>query len=362
VSYGHLPGHPPARGGVGFQSYPVALQSGSTVTQFPEQPERPSPTQPSPRGERPARRERGELAVHGEQPVNGPTQFLDVPWLLEASQPMRPVPRVWFFLGGLFLVMLLSAVTTGSAGSGRGVVEAISGLLMAALMAGLLVASHLLVRRLRAEQQTVEGIAELLQLRRWAEAAGQLDRFLGVPTRTQGMRAQALLYLGSVLARYQRFADAVTVYEYLLEHELVDGSSAYGLRLGRAMAILREDRLVDADRAISELRRLTPSQVDPAGLGLLELYRDVKTGHADDAIVRFEKMLPAFRKHLGHRTADAWAMAAWAFDHLGRPADAGRAYRHATLLSPPVELSRRYPEVRKLEGKYEPAYAPTEAA
>ena len=306
-------------------------------------------------------------APHDESSPAGPTQFLDVPWLLEASEPKRPLPRLWFFAGGLFAVMLLSAVANGQQGASRGIVEAASGVLMALLMVALLMVallagSHLLVRRLRAEQQLVEGIGELVQLRRWTEAAGQLDRYLGAPTRTQSMRAQAILYLGAVLARYQRYDDAITVYEYLLERQAIDAGSAYGLRLARGMAMLREDRLVDADRAISEVRRLTPAQLDPAGLGLLELYRDVKTGHADDAILRFDKMLPAYRKHLGHRSADAWALAAWAYHRLGRSADAGRAFRNATQLSPPVELFRRYPEVKTLDGKYAPAFAPADAA
>ena len=41
---------------------------------------------------------------------------------------------------------------------------------------------------------------------------------------------------------------------------------------------------------------------------------------------------------------------------------AAKAFRNATLLAAPVELYRRYAEVRKLEGVYEPAYAPEEAA
>lgn len=295
-------------------------------------------------------------------PAPRPPDFLDVPVLLEASRPRRPVPRLWLFLGGMAAVMLLSAALTGRAGAARPAVEALSGLLMALVLGGLVVGSTVMVRRLRAEQQAVEGIGELLQLRRWSEAGTQLDRYLSGPARTHSLRAQALIFLGSVLARYQRFGDAVTVYEHLLDSGMIDGPAAYGLRLGRAMAMLREDRLVDADRAISELRRRTPADADAAGLNLLELYRDVKTGHADDAVVRFRRSLPAFRQHLGHRAADAWGLVARAHDLLGQHADARLAYRNATLLSPPVELHRRYPEVQRLEGRYEPTYAPPEAA
>jgi hypothetical protein len=128
------------------------------------------------------------------------------------------------------------------------------------------------------------------------------------------------------------------------------------------MAILREDRLVDADRAITELRRMTPAGVDSAGLWLLELYRDVKTGHAEEAIERFGKHLEVMRVQLGHRIADAWILVARALDMLSRTQEAERAFRAATLLAPPTEMFRRYPETEKLKGKYEPAYAPAEAA
>jgi tetratricopeptide (TPR) repeat protein len=289
-------------------------------------------------------------------------QFLDVPWLLEASEPRRPVPRLYFFLGGILAVLVLSSVFSSRSGTARGLVEALSGLAIAGIAVALVVTSTIVVRRLRAEQQLVETIGELLQLKRWTEAGQQLDRYLAAPARTHTLRAQALIFLGSVLARYQRFGDAITVYEYLLDSGMVDGGAAYGLRLGRAMAMLREDRLVDVDRAISELRRMTPATVDSGGLALLELYRDVKTGHSDDAVRGFEKQLPAMRQQLGHRLADGWALAARAYDLMNRPEDAQRAFRNATLLSPPGELYRRYPEVKKLEGKYEPSYAPTEAA
>lgn len=294
-----------------------------------------------------------------QPPVRG---FLDVHYLLDSSEPRRPIPRIWFFLGGMIVVILFSGVLSTAAGDNAALVQVASSILVIGLMVALMTASSAIVKRVRGEQEAIETIGELVQMRRWNEAGGQLDQLLGRPMRTHGARAQSLVYLGAVLARYQRFDDALTVYDYLLRSNMLDAGSSYGIRLGRAMAMLRQDHLVDADRAISELRRQTPPGVDSAGLGLIELYRDVKTGHADDAVQRFEKSLPSLREQLGHRTGDAWALAARGYDLLGRADDAARAYRNATLLSPPVELFRRYPEVQKLEGRYEPAYAPAEAA
>jgi hypothetical protein len=47
---------------------------------------------------------------------------------------------------------------------------------------------------------------------------------------------------------------------------------------------------------------------------------------------------------------------------LGRDDEAKAAYERATLLAPPLELHRRYPEMAKLEQKYPATVAPREAA
>ena len=292
-----------------------------------------------------------------------PPPFLDVPTLLESSQPRPRVSLFWYALGGFLLVILGATLLSGHSDTGRKLVDALSALLMLALIAGMMVMTVFTVRRHRAEQQEVEAASELVQLRRWPQAALLLQEALSKPARSLGLRSQALIYLGAVLARYHRFDDAIAVYDHLLEQNLVDGGTAYGLRLGRAMAMLREDHLFDADRAIAELRRLGGSAgVDSGGLALVEIFRDVKTGHPDEAVKIFEEKLPVLRDQLGHRVADAYALAARAYDLLGRTAEAQDAYTRATLLAPLIELHRRYPDVEKLAGKYQPSPAPPEAA
>ena len=289
--------------------------------------------------------------------------FLDVPTLLEASQPRPRVGWFWYGAGGFLLVVFGATLLSGHSETGKKLVDSLSALLMVGLIAGMMVLTVLTVRRHRAEQQEVEAASELVQLRRWPQAAILLGEVLSRPARSLGLRSQALIYLGAVLARYHRFDDAITVYNHLLDHNLVDGGAAYGLRLGRVMAMLREDHLFDADRAIAELRRMSSGAgVDSGGLALVEIYRDVKTGHPDEAVAIFEDKLPALRDQLGHRVADAYALAARAYDLLGRTAEAQDAYTRATLLAPLVELHRRYPDVEKLAGRYQPASAPAEAA
>ena len=121
------------------------------------------------------------------------------------------------------------------------------------------------------------------------------------------------------------------MHNYVLEEIPLDDATEHAVPLARAMSLLREDHLLDADRAIAELRR-TSRGMESAGLALVEIYRDVKTGHPAEAIEIFDGRLAVMRKQLGHRLADAWALAARAYDLLSRPADAKAAFENATLL------------------------------
>ena len=300
-------------------------------------------------------------------------EFLDVHTLLERSQPNPRGAWVWYALGGFLVVVVGSAAMSRQSGAMAQLVNVLSALIMLGLIAGLMLFTWLTVRRARAEHQQLEAIEELIQLRRWPQAGAVLTFMLSQPTRTAAGRVQALIYLSSVLARYNRFDDAIAVQNHLLDNVMMDAGTAHALRLGRAMAMLREDHLVDADRAINELRRSLRSgaraedvaeedgaaaEVESGGLALVEIYRDVKTGHPAEAVDMFTKKLPAIREQLGHRAGDAWALVGRAYDMLGRADDAGRAYENATLLTDRAELERRYPEVAPLASKYRAARVP----
>lgn len=260
------------------------------------------------------------------------------------------------------LVLVISGLSSAQSGRAGVTLDVLASLVLLTVVGVGIAMGGASVRRIRRETGQVDSIGELVQLQRWSEAAVQLELYLSSPTRTWGLRAQALAYLAAVLGRYQRHEDAITVLDHLLDSGMIEAGSAVALRLGRATAMLREDHLVDADRALSELRRGVNSEVGQASLALLELYRDVKTGHHADAVERFKKSHGLIRQWLGHRVADAWALVARSLDVLNQPQEAHRAFQNATLLCPPGELFRRYPEVARLQGRYEPAYAPDEAA
>lgn len=285
--------------------------------------------------------------------------FLEPGDLIERSQPTAQ--NEWFWaVGGTLMVLVLVASWAGSQTPElRPAVNALTGMMLIGAAFGMGLYTWRVAQSRNEEMRRLEYVEELIQLRRWPEAAVVLQRMLSEPMRTPQARIQALVYLASVLGRYQRYQDAVTVQEYLLAHVAMDDSASHALRCARAMGMLHEDRLVDADRAINELRR-SGAGASSAGLALVELYRDVKTGHPAEAIQTFRDRLPQMRKQLGHRVAEAWALAARAYDMVGQTQLAAEAYASASVLAPIADISRRYAEVAALTGRYPATNAPAE--
>jgi len=246
------------------------------------------------------------------------------------------------------------------------------------------------------ERETLSQFEDNLALKQIAAAMGGLVGLLSRPMRTPEGRLRALILLATALARSDRQDEALQLYDELLERERLGGPGADVVRVARAMAMLRNDRLFDADRAITDLRQrlkrpaeLPPPQplaelinddeeaeVQPepaivpvedlepaagltehgvrlyAGVRLVELYRDVKTGHLDDALALFDTEREALRRGLGHRYAEALALVAAAHDRLNHADEAARAFADATALAPVVDLIRKYPELAQLPTKY----------
>lgn len=295
--------------------------------------------------------------------MESPPQFLDPSVLLEVSQPRARIPWLQFLIGGFVLAMILSWTVGHSAQTpeSQNVFESLIACGLMGFVGSITLLAFSGARRARIEQLTVSSIEELIHLRRWPEAGLMLQALLSRPARSPIARAQGLFFLAMVLARYHRFEDSVSVYDYILSEMALDDATDHLVRLGRAMALLREENLLDADRAISELRR-TSRGVESAGLALVEIYRDVKTGHPVEALELFDQRLDVLRRQLGHRVADGWALAARAYDMLDRREEAQAAFQNATILMPLPELIRRYPEVAALTSKYAPAPAPPEVA
>jgi len=286
--------------------------------------------------------------------------LFDVRRLIEQSMP-RPRGR-WFLAAaigaGVFLVFTMIAATQKPEFAGA--LRLFGVIVFLGFFIAFVVATYSTAQAIRAEHDRIVRIEELVMLRAWPQAAGELWLALSQPMYSHASRVQGLLYLGSVLSRYHRFADAIRVHDYVLEHVELEGPLGVSVRVARAMAMLRDDRLFDADRAIAELRRMTAGE--SAGVTLVELYRDVKTGHPGEAVELFRSKQSLLGPQLGHRAADAYVLAAKAFAMIGDESASRACYEKATFLAPPAELARRYPEVVDLTEKFAPAPAPPEAA
>ncbi|HZZ43900.1 MAG TPA: hypothetical protein VFE58_13265 [Tepidisphaeraceae bacterium] len=284
-------------------------------------------------------------------------EFLGVERLLEKSKPGGSAGWVWYGAGGLVLLGLLGGIGGTKPTQEELVVQVASAGMMMLIVIGMGTAIWVKLQRFREEQRRLGEVDEFIQLRRWVEAGLALEVMLSRPMRSPTHRVQGLVYLASVLGRYQRFTDALAVQEYLLKHVQFDRAGEFTLKVGRAMAMLREDHLVDADRAMSELRKLSGGQAS-GGLALVEIYRDIKTGHAAEAIEIFNKRSVVIREQLGHRAGDVHALVARAQDMAGDEAAAQKAWGDATVLTPARELVRRYPEVAGVAEKYVAAVMP----
>lgn len=287
--------------------------------------------------------------------------FLPVPHLLDSSRPVRRPAWLWYIMGLLLITSLVTEGANAQQGTPVAMIRFLSLVGFAVVGGIMLYLGWAESRRQRSEQVLLMSTEEAMQLRRWSDAANMVQQLLSRPTSSFNVRVQGLIFLANVLTRYHRFSDAVTVQEHLLSTITMDPGTTFGLRIGRAMALLHDDRLVDADRAINELRRMDGAR-ESGGLALVEGYRDVKTGHPAEAIDILTARMMTIRDHLGSRVADGLALLARAYDMAGNTELATQHWQMATTLTPPTELHRRYPEIGPMLSRFSPAPWPKELA
>src|SRR4051794_12923700 len=109
--------------------------------------------------------------------------FLDVPVLLDASQPQPRIPWLWLGTAGC-LGMMAVAGFSGHDGPGGVLIQALASIFSIGLFVTMPFLFRLTLSKVRAEQQVVAGVAELVHLRRWGEAAMAVQLLLSRPTRT----------------------------------------------------------------------------------------------------------------------------------------------------------------------------------
>lgn len=199
--------------------------------------------------------------------------------------------------------------------------------------------------------------AEAVQTRQWAHAQALLQQVLSRPIDSPEMRGSALLSLAEVAASRGRHAAAVTLCDSVLEIRTGEASARLA-KIRKALSLLAEDRLTDANTLIDSLR----AQQLPEPLGTLVelavLYRQIRTGHVEDAVAAAPQLARRAREHLGHRAAMVYGLQASAHLAGGDRPSAERYYDCATRLMTPARLGEQLPDLASLDGQLEPARRP----
>lgn len=218
-----------------------------------------------------------------------------------------------------------------------------------------------MARRLRDEDAAVGRAEAAIMLRRHDAATWELAALVGAPMLSPLARARALAAYVTMLARTGRHDEAVRATDALLAEGVPD-AMVPALRAVRTIALLRDDRLIDADRAINDLRKLGRDGQPGAFLALVEAYRDVRTGHGDDVLSHHTRRRALVRDALGTRVADLDALAAWAALRHGDEPGAAALWRRATVVRPAPELIWLYPELAEVAARLAPPNSPQELA
>src|SRR4051794_38070529 len=113
-----------------------------------------------------------------------PPEFLDVNALLERSLPRQRHGWFGYAVGVFTLVVLLTAYLSSKGPIWEALVQGVSAIGMIGVMVAMVMLTLSAARRQRAEMQQVEAIEELVQLRRWPQAALMIQGLLSEPTRT----------------------------------------------------------------------------------------------------------------------------------------------------------------------------------
>jgi hypothetical protein len=240
---------------------------------------------------------------------------------------------------------------------------------MAALLipAGVLAFSIFWSAQLGAELRNEERrVAALEDARRrgdsgWLRLA--ISDMLGRSMMSPLNRVRALEVYVHLLSDSGRFEEASETVEGMLA-DGVPLTMVAPLRAARVYAMLRDQRLVDADRALSELRRTDPdvelSRQGEALVVLLQLYRDAVTGHGEEALRLLDAKRGVVARQLGVRVAEADALGAHAALSVGRPDEAALLWSRATLLLTPQALLARYPQLQSTSSQLPAAPTPVE--
>jgi tetratricopeptide (TPR) repeat protein len=237
----------------------------------------------------------------------------------------------------------------------------------------------------RALEARVREVHELALLRRWDEALRGSWRLLPDLYGTPDLHARTVLAMAHCLDQVGGYDASLVAYDHLLQRVPRDHPAALSLRLQRAMVLLGNERLSDADDALRALRGAlpaAPSEGSPihAGYRWASLLQHASTHHFEDALAEEPGLIEALRP-LGVEAGYGYALMAYcrwtlsqrsqgktsgaspeqpatpngaglsdpqASGEDGHLEAAARWWGHATTLVAPASILNRYPNLRAM--------------
>jgi len=298
-----------------------------------------------------------EPAVHepaAPEPFHPPTPD-QVAALLERHPPRAP--QRW--LGVVLLLGMLVMVTLATVVS-----HPLTWLLPWGYLIGMIVFISQRVRQHRKIDQQSQQAHDMTMLRQHPEALRLLWGFIPAAATRATLQGQAIALMAHNLFQIGAHEAALVVFDHLRDQVPIDHPAAQQVAVRRAISLLMEDRLSDADDAI---RRLTGALDEYAGTDLpallltAQLLQQTRTHHNNDAILTAGQpdTFTDTLRPLGTDAAYAHALVALAYQRESSKSQepsiaqtlrnrAQDAWSNATLLLPRASLAFRFPELNEV--------------
>ena len=285
---------------------------------------------------------------------------LDLTDLIQKSQPRRRLTKISIFIlvgSGLLLWSLII-----DPGTERG--RLVPLLLICVVSISMFLSIVINAARRQGLAKWSRQASDLCLLEQWSQAIEPLQRLLGKPVPLAQIRYQGLLELAGAAEHTGRISQASEIYQAIAQEQPRGLLGSLAL-VGQAIALLKLDRLADAD---SIIRRLEVSAEGPSLKSLVllaRLYQQIKTGHYAEALEEESIKCEVARVGLSTRAAYIYGLLALAHRRQAEALSASespercvvedqniaqRNWQKATMLLKPHNLVEKFPELAELDG------------
>ena len=285
--------------------------------------------------------------------------------LIQTSQPGRGLSHIGMFIMAALGLLVLTIFISQEDYPGT----LIQTLLSLAIFGALVVVIILGEMRRQAVAKWSRQASDFCLTEKWNQAAAPLRMLLLKPVPSSQVRYQALLELAGVAEHTGQLAEAEEVYQAITK-EQPRGLLGSLATLGRAIVLLKLDRLADAEAVLRPLEIAAQQPPFRALVLLGRLYQQIRTGHYREALEEETVKCDAARLGLSTKAAFVYGLLALAHEQLSKfptsqEEESGESQRHlarakelwqmATMLIRPDNLLYKFPELTEIARTLTPA-------